>query len=112
MLFEEILDMKWFKTTAVIIFFNKDDLFRQKIAIEDPKDHCFPEYTGGKNYDNALKYIQDEFIKRNKLKTRSVYPRVTCATDKNLMKEILGTVKTHILEMNMKVRSIKSLLTG
>jgi hypothetical protein len=103
MLFEEICDMKWFRQTAIIIFFNKEDQFSEKIKIVDPKDTCFPEYSGGKNYNAALKYIQEEFTKRNKIKTRSVYPRVTCATDKNLMKKIFDTVKTHILDVNMKV---------
>jgi GTPase SAR1 family protein len=108
MLFEEICEMKYFKNTPIILFFNKVDLFKVKIQKVDPKDTCFPDYTGGKNYDNALKYFQEEFLKKNKVRTRSIYSKETCATDKNLMRGILDTVKKHILELNLQKANLLS----
>lgn len=34
-LFEEICNSKWFENTSIILFLNKEDLFRDKIAVKD-----------------------------------------------------------------------------
>lgn len=45
LLFDEICNSLWFKQTAFILFLNKTDLFRDKIAKKD-LTCCFPDYTG------------------------------------------------------------------
>lgn len=45
LLFEEIVNLKYFRKTGFIVFFNKNDLFKEKIKKVDLKV-CFPEYTG------------------------------------------------------------------
>lgn len=45
LLFQEIVNSHWFRNTTFIIFFNKMDLFKQKIK-EKPLTDCFPNYTG------------------------------------------------------------------
>jgi guanine nucleotide-binding protein subunit alpha len=44
-LFESICKSKWFSRTSIILFLNKTDLFRQKLATS-PMDTYFPDYTG------------------------------------------------------------------
>jgi signal recognition particle receptor subunit beta len=44
-LFAEIANCRYFKNTPLIIFFNKEDLFTEKIKKVDLKV-CFPEYKG------------------------------------------------------------------
>jgi hypothetical protein len=45
LLFDEICNSPYFKDIAFILFLNKMDLFREKIARVDLKV-CFPDYTG------------------------------------------------------------------
>ena len=79
-LFEEIANCRFFKNTSIIIFFNKNDIFEEKIKKVDLKC-CFPNYTGGKNYKPAIDYIVGTFLATNKNRNRQIYTRVTCATD-------------------------------
>lgn len=45
LLFEEICNVRYFKSTSIIVFFNKKDLFEEKIK-HISLTSCFPEYTG------------------------------------------------------------------
>ena len=44
-LFDEVVNARWFSKSAIILFMNKCDLFREKIKVIDMK--CmFDDYTG------------------------------------------------------------------
>lgn len=45
MLFDDISNNKFFQTTPIILLFNKEDLFKEKIKKFD-LNVCFPEYKG------------------------------------------------------------------
>jgi hypothetical protein len=79
-LFKEICNTKWFLNTAMILFLNKRDLFAEKITKVDLRV-CFPEYTGGKNYDAAVDYIKKAFLAQNENDKKMIYSHFTCATD-------------------------------
>ena len=107
-LFTEICQSRYFKTTPLIIFFNKNDLFEEKIKVKD-LDKCFPEYTGGRDVGKARTYIMDQFISRagaaksQSSKTgRQLYHHITCATDTGTMKKVLDDVKNSIIVDYMK----------
>lgn len=44
-LFESVINSRWFLRTSVILFLNKIDLFKQKLS-KVPLVQYFPEYTG------------------------------------------------------------------
>lgn len=44
-LFESVINSRWFLRTSVILFLNKIDLFKQKLP-KVPLVQYFPEYTG------------------------------------------------------------------
>ena len=44
-LFKEICNSRWFTNTAIILFFNKSDLFEAKLQKSD-LSVCFPDYKG------------------------------------------------------------------
>ena len=44
-LFQTILEYPWFQHSSLILFFNKKDLFEEKINTSHLKDY-FPEYEG------------------------------------------------------------------
>jgi 50S ribosomal subunit-associated GTPase HflX len=52
-LFKEILNCIFFKRTAFIVFFNKVDLFRQKLNI-DRLNNYYEEYLGSGDFQDAM----------------------------------------------------------
>lgn len=105
-LFYEVINSRWFKRTAMILFLNKSDLFRIKIEKKD-LSICFPEYTGGKDYDNGVQYIRNQFINQNEQKDkpggRQIYAHVTCATDRANVERVFNDVQ-HIVVNNSLVK--------
>ena len=95
-LFDEICNSRWFKSASIIIFFNKRDLFEEKIKIRDLKC-CFLDYSGGNDYNNALTFIQQKFMSLNKTE-QTLYPHVTCATDTNNVRAVFEAVRDIILQ--------------
>ena len=85
-LFEEICNLNWFEKSSMIIFFNKADIFREKISRVD-LSVCFPEYKGGLNYENATKFIADLFVARNRNTAKMVYFHFTTATNTENIKK-------------------------
>lgn len=71
-LFEGIINLPWFKDAPIILFLNKDDLFRRKIESVDIGIY-FPQYTGGTEYSLGLKFIQDEYFARNLNENKTIY---------------------------------------
>ena len=58
-LFKFVCQCRWLKTVAVIIFLNKTDLMRDKLAKKssDIKD-CFPQFQGDSyDYDQVVQFL-------------------------------------------------------
>lgn len=90
-LFQQTVNSKWFDTVSLILFLNKSDLFREKIAKVDLKV-AFPEYQGGKNYDSALLFIANKFKSLRKDQERKTFVHVTTATNTETVKHVLEDV--------------------
>jgi len=107
---EESLDLlkmicteKAFKNVAMIIFYNKDDLFREKIKLVDPgKTEIFADYKGGKDYDKAMEYFKGKFKSQNGDKGRTVQEHITTATDTQNVKKVFESCKAIILRQLLK----------
>ncbi len=78
-IFESIANNKWFTNTSIILFFNKKDLFEEKIK-KSPLNVCFQDYTGENNYDETSSYIKDQFLSLNST-PNTIYYHYTNATD-------------------------------
>lgn len=72
-LFESVVNSRWFLRTTVILFLNKIDVFRQKIR-KIPLERFFPDYGGGTDLNKAAKYILWRFNQTNRAKL-SIYPQ-------------------------------------
>jgi len=66
-IFEQTCQTKWFTNASIILFLNKHDLFKEKIAKKDLKC-CFPEYNGGCNDEAGVKFIKEKFLERNRVR--------------------------------------------
>jgi hypothetical protein len=95
-LFKEICNSKWFQETSMILFLNKKDLFAEKIERVD-LNVCFPEYTGGKNYKNASKFIEEKFHAQNENPAKIIYSHMTMATDTGNITVVFNAVKDIVL---------------
>jgi hypothetical protein len=90
-LFGEIVNSVWFQNTAIVLFLNKADLFREKIERKVPL-RLFPHFTGELTYENALSFIRAEYLQRNHDSGKQIYPHVTQATDTSNIKFVWDAV--------------------
>ncbi|KAG9308579.1 heterotrimeric G protein alpha subunit [Chiua virens] len=72
-LFESVINSRWFLRTSIILFLNKIDVFKTKLP-KVPLERYFPEYSGGADINKAAKYILWRFMQTNRARL-SVYPQ-------------------------------------
>merc|ERR1712137_1092587 len=85
---------------SIIFFFNKSDLFKEKIKTVD-MNCCFEDYQGGCNFDNAIQYLVQKFEGLRKKKNKNVYTHVTCATDTENIRFVFEAVKDTVLQSTL-----------
>lgn len=111
-LFEGIINLPWFKTAAIILFLNKDDLFKEKVK-KVPISNYFPEFIANNSATNqdqqnrdfdyklGIKFIRDLYLSRNGDKTRPIYVQATNATNTDNIEFVWKCTKHLILERNL-----------
>jgi guanine nucleotide-binding protein G(i) subunit alpha len=72
-LFDSVVNSRWFMRTSIILFLNKVDLFRVKLA-RSPLTRYFPDYTGGDDLNKAAKYLLWRFNQVNRAHL-NLYPQ-------------------------------------
>ncbi|CAG7994005.1 unnamed protein product [Penicillium salamii] len=101
MLFESLVNGEWFKRKPIILFLNKIDLFKGKLAISPISNH-FPDYTGSDtDYDAAAQYFADRFRGINRIPDREIYIHYTNATDTTLLRATMDSVQDMIIQKNL-----------
>ncbi|ORY75620.1 guanine nucleotide-binding protein alpha-3 subunit [Leucosporidium creatinivorum] len=95
-LFESVINSRWFLRTSIILFLNKIDLFKAKLP-KVPLEKYFPEYTGGADVNKGAKYILWRFTQLNRARL-SIYPHLTQATDTSNIRLVFAAVKETILQ--------------
>ncbi|GAA5823634.1 hypothetical protein JCM3770_000704 [Rhodotorula araucariae] len=95
-LFESVINSRWFMRTSIILFLNKIDLFRTKV-VKVPLERYFPEYQGGPDVNKAAKYILWRFTQLNRQRL-SIYPHLTQATDTSNIRLVFAAVKETLLQ--------------
>ncbi|KZS94899.1 guanine nucleotide binding protein, alpha subunit [Sistotremastrum niveocremeum HHB9708] len=99
-LFESVINSRWFMRTSIILFLNKIDVFKQKLP-KVPLERYFPEYTGGPDISKAAKYILWKFVQANRAQL-TIYPHLTQATDTSNIRLVFAAVKETILQNALK----------
>ncbi|RYP47239.1 hypothetical protein DL769_011331 [Monosporascus sp. CRB-8-3] len=103
MLWESIANSHWFSKSALILFLNKMDLFKEKIASSPITSHGFVDYQGPPDdWKQASKYFMDKFRALNRNPEKEIYGHFTNATDTNLLKITMGSVQDMIIQRNLK----------
>jgi len=107
--FKEVLTLKTFENTDVILFLNKSDLFEEKLKKSDITA-AFPEYQRDEGFapgsdgdiKHAYGYIKKQFLAQNPNKLRNVITHKTCATDTKLVEQIFNDVQRIIIDKALK----------
>lgn len=101
MLFESLVNGEWFKRKPIILFLNKIDLFKSKLALSPVSKH-FPDYSGSNtDFDAAAKYFADRFRGINRMPEREIYIHYTNATDTTLLSATMDSVQDMIIQKNL-----------
>lgn len=101
MLFESLVNGEWFRRKPIILFLNKIDLFKGKLAISSVSKH-FPDYTGtNTDFDAAARYFADRFRGISRIPDREIYIHYTNATDTTLLKATMDSVQDMIIQKNL-----------
>jgi len=101
-LFDSICNSRWFTDTSIILFLNKTDLFREKIA-RVPLGNCFPEYNGGSDFDKGTEFITQRFLELNRSpEKKTIYPHLTCATDTENIRFVWAAVNDIVTRTSLR----------
>ncbi|KAI9754944.1 MAG: G-Protein alpha subunit [Chaenotheca gracillima] len=101
MLFESIVNSQWFTRSAIILFLNKIDLFKEKLASSAISDH-FPDFTGDNtDYKQGSRFFEDKFRGLNRNPEKEIYSHFTNATDTNLLKITMNSVQDMVIQRNL-----------
>ncbi|KAF8872814.1 heterotrimeric G-protein alpha subunit, GPA3-like protein [Infundibulicybe gibba] len=99
-LFEAVVNSRWFVRTSIVLFLNKTDIFKDKLPTV-PLERYFPEYPGGTDTNKAAKYILWQFMQTNRARL-SLHPHITQATDTRNIRLVFAAVKEIILQNALK----------
>jgi len=91
-LFEEITTSNYFVNCHFFVFYNKEDLFREKIT-HFPLTQLFDDFSGKDNYEDSLKYIQKLFESKFGGDETHYHPYVTCSLDSKCLEKALEQIK-------------------
>jgi guanine nucleotide-binding protein G(i) subunit alpha len=116
-LFDSVVNSRWFMRTSIILFLNKVDLFKQKLG-RSPLGNYFPDYSGGNDVNRAAKYLLWRFNQVNRahlnlypqsVSTPSILQKIslirhslTQATDTSNIRLVFAAVKETILQNALK----------
>src|SRR5690242_8523480 len=73
LLFDSVVNSRWFMRTSIILFLNKVDLFKEKLG-RSPLGNYFPDYSGGNDVNRAAKYLLWRFNQVNRAQL-NLYPQ-------------------------------------
>lgn len=104
-IWDSICHSQWFKSTSIILFLNKHDLFLNKIRYSDIKNY-FPDYDGEPG-DAVVgcDYFKKRFARlaqKANQKEREIYIHITTATDTNMLRVVMAAVEDIILRHSLE----------
>lgn len=101
-LFGEMLNNVFFRDTPFIVFFNKFDLFVEKLKSVS-LTIAYREYTGTQDSKEALDYIKyQRFLCQDNNPDREIFPFNTTATDTTLITNVISSIRDIIMQKILK----------
>lgn len=107
-LFDLLVNGEPFKHTPIILFLNKIDVFRKKLAIS-PLSQYYADFTGcNTDLYAAARYFADRFQRINKTRNREIYIYYTNATNSKLLDVTMASVQEVIIRKKLRSFGLKS----
>lgn len=100
--FDNICNNKYFSETAMILFLNKVDLFKEKIR-RVPLGDYFESYKGDNSFVQTSTFIRQLFETKDKREGEDarIYPHFTTAIDKSNVRKVFEVCKLVIVQINL-----------
>jgi len=97
-LFDSVVNSRWFMRTSIILLLNNVSIFKQKLA-RSPLSNYFPDYSGGSDINRAAKYILWRFNHVNRAHL-NLYPHLmdSTSTDTSISALVFAAVKETIVQ--------------
>lgn len=103
MLWESIVNSPWLNNSAMILFFNKMDLFMEKLPVKPISKYGFTDYRGRHDdYKAVSKYFLDKFRVQSRYPEKEMYGHFLSATDTGLVKISMSFVQDMIIRRNVE----------
>jgi len=99
-LFEETCQNQHLKGLPIILFLNKSDLFKEKLA-KVPLTVLFPDYQGT-SYEDACAYMKTQFATIGARYPREIYAHITCATDSYQIIALFESVRQVVVNRTIR----------
>ncbi|EFA85380.1 G-protein subunit alpha 12 [Heterostelium album PN500] len=105
-LFGEISNSQWFAKSAMVLFLNKTDLFKEKVK-RVPLSKYSPGYTGPNSAKPAATYLSGLFSSQIKNK-KPLYLHLTCAIDTTNTKKVDVLMKFATTQLQVSAVHVKT----
>jgi guanine nucleotide-binding protein subunit alpha len=103
MLWESIANSHWFKNSALILFLNKIDLFKEKVSHAPITKFGFTDFGGDTtSWQQTSTYFMNKFVALNRNPSREVYGHFTNATDTSLLKVTMVSIQDMLIQRNLQ----------
>jgi guanine nucleotide-binding protein G(i) subunit alpha len=103
-LFDSVVNSRWFAKTSVILFLNNVREFMLKLP-RSPLSNYFPDYSGGDDVNGAAKYILWRFNQVNRANLQ-IYPYFSQPRDTSNIRLALSALKEIVLQNSLRYSSI------
>ncbi|EAL67402.1 G-protein subunit alpha 12 [Dictyostelium discoideum AX4] len=99
-LFREMVNSNWFTKSPFVLFFNKIDLFKEKIKRIPVSQHLKDFNGNDHSYEETSQFIKNKFHTTIKNSNKIVYHHFTCALDSRAIEVVFNSIQ-HSLLMNV-----------
>ncbi|KAK9453213.1 guanine nucleotide binding protein, alpha subunit [Dipodascopsis uninucleata] len=99
-LFDSVVNSRWFVRTSIVLFLNKIDIFQEKLK-KVALSSWFHDYDGGDDLHKAAKFILWRFTQLNR-SGLNIYPHLTQATNTSNIRLVFAAVEETILQNSLK----------
>ncbi|KAI9533898.1 hypothetical protein NQZ68_018266 [Dissostichus eleginoides] len=107
-LFSSICNNVFFRSTSMILFMNKIDLFQDKILHSERHLRLYlPQFKGADcDVDSAARFIAATFVSLNATPSKLIYHHFTTATDTSNIEVVFQVVMDMIIKENLEAVSL------
>ncbi|XP_028308421.1 guanine nucleotide binding protein (G protein) alpha v1 [Gouania willdenowi] len=107
-LFSSICNNVFFRSTSMILFMNKIDLFQDKILHSGRHLRFYlPQFKGADcDVDSAARFIATSFVSLNATPSKLIYQHFTTATDTSNIQVVFQVVMDMIIKENLEAVSL------